>query len=88
MSKSFRDRPQTPLETAIYWVEYVIRHRGAPELRSAGADLSWYQYHLVDVGIILVGGIILIITLVYYILRTLYQVFLSSSNVKNKKKIN
>nr|CAD7426908.1 unnamed protein product [Timema monikensis] len=38
-SFQFRDRPQTALETAVYWVEYVIRHRGAPHLRSAGADL-------------------------------------------------
>nr|CAD7590136.1 unnamed protein product [Timema genevievae] len=47
-SFKFRDRPHTALETAVYWIEYVIRHRGAPHLRSAGADLPTYQYLLLD----------------------------------------
>lgn len=88
MSKSFRDRPLTPLETAIYWVEYVIRHKGAPDLRSAGADLTWYQYHLIDVGIILLAGISLIIILVYYVLRTIYKIFLRNRTFETKKKQN
>jgi hypothetical protein len=37
------------MDTATYWVEYVIRHKGAPHLRVAGLDLPWYQYHLLDV---------------------------------------
>jgi glucuronosyltransferase len=39
----------SPLDTAVYWVEYVIRHRGASHLRNVGADLSWYRYYLGDV---------------------------------------
>ncbi|RZC34703.1 UDPGT domain containing protein [Asbolus verrucosus] len=34
-SKQFKDRPMSPVDTAIYWVEYVIRHKGAPQLRTA-----------------------------------------------------
>jgi hypothetical protein len=37
------------LDTAVYWVEYVIRHGGAPHLRVAGLDLPWYKYLLLDV---------------------------------------
>ncbi|XP_047118225.1 UDP-glycosyltransferase UGT5-like [Schistocerca piceifrons] len=52
LSRLFRDRPRPPLEEAeaVYWVEYVIRHRGAPHLRSAALDLAWYQYLLLDVA--------------------------------------
>nr|QPA18370.1 UDP-gluconosyltransferase [Trialeurodes vaporariorum] len=32
MSTIFHDQPQTSLETAIYWVEYVIRHKDISEL--------------------------------------------------------
>ncbi|XP_052871535.1 UDP-glucosyltransferase 2-like, partial [Anopheles cruzii] len=28
----YKDRPMSALDTAVYWVEYVIRHRGAPHL--------------------------------------------------------
>lgn len=29
-----RDQPQKALDTATYWIEYVIRHRGAAHLQS------------------------------------------------------
>ncbi|KRT85102.1 Glycosyltransferase [Oryctes borbonicus] len=49
VSRLFKDRPMSALDTAVYWVEYVIRHNGAPHLRSIAADLPWYQYYLLDV---------------------------------------
>ncbi|RZB40113.1 2-hydroxyacylsphingosine 1-beta-galactosyltransferase-like, partial [Asbolus verrucosus] len=48
-SNIFHDRLVSPMDTAIYWVEYVIRHKGAPHLRVAALDLPWYKYHLLDV---------------------------------------
>ncbi|KAF6212157.1 hypothetical protein GE061_012678 [Apolygus lucorum] len=44
-----RDRVMAPLDLAVYGVEYVLRHKGAPHLRPAVLDLPWYQYLLVDV---------------------------------------
>ncbi|XP_059622866.1 UDP-glucosyltransferase 2-like, partial [Phlebotomus argentipes] len=48
-SNLFRDRPMTALQTAIYWTEYVIRHRGASHLKSKAADLLWFQKTSLDV---------------------------------------
>ncbi|XP_059622469.1 UDP-glucosyltransferase 2-like [Phlebotomus argentipes] len=48
-SNLFRDRPMTALQTAIYWTEYVIRHRGASHLKSKAADLLWLQKTSLDV---------------------------------------
>ncbi|XP_059470209.1 UDP-glycosyltransferase UGT5-like [Neocloeon triangulifer] len=45
----YLDQPQTPLERAVFWTEYVLRHNGAPHLRSAALDLTWYQLGLIDV---------------------------------------
>ncbi|KFP33900.1 UDP-glucuronosyltransferase 1-1, partial [Colius striatus] len=43
------DRPIHPLDLAVHWVEFVMRHKGAPHLRPAAHDLNWFQYHSLDV---------------------------------------
>ncbi|ODM98012.1 UDP-glucuronosyltransferase 2B20 [Orchesella cincta] len=48
LSTVFRDRPLSPLQTAIYWVEYIIKHKGAEHLKSAGRDLNFAAYHSID----------------------------------------
>ncbi|XP_035895883.1 UDP-glycosyltransferase UGT5-like [Anopheles stephensi] len=49
LSQLFRDRPQSAMDTAIYWTEYVIRHKGASHLRYPGADMNFIQRHSLDV---------------------------------------
>ncbi|XP_044733375.1 UDP-glycosyltransferase UGT5-like, partial [Chrysoperla carnea] len=53
------DQVTKPLDRAVWWIEYVIRHGGAKHLRCPATDLSWFQYYLFDV----VGFILLIIIL-------------------------
>ncbi|KAB0339270.1 hypothetical protein FD755_025005, partial [Muntiacus reevesi] len=43
------DQPMKPLDRAIFWIEFVMRHRGAKHLRPAAHDLTWFQYHSLDV---------------------------------------
>ncbi|MEE6490842.1 hypothetical protein FKM82_016023 [Ascaphus truei] len=43
------DRPIHPLDLAVHWVEFVMRHKGAPHLRPAAHELNWIQYHSLDV---------------------------------------
>ncbi|XP_049939921.1 UDP-glucosyltransferase 2-like isoform X1 [Schistocerca serialis cubense] len=50
LSQLFHDQPQQPLERAIFWTEYVLRHGGATHLRSAALDLYWWQLALLDVA--------------------------------------
>nr|XP_053653618.1 UDP-glycosyltransferase UGT5-like isoform X3 [Cherax quadricarinatus] len=49
MSEPLRDQPVPPTELAVFWTEYVIRHRGAPQLRSPAAQLSWVEFLMLDV---------------------------------------
>lgn len=44
-----KDQPQPAGEVASYWVNYVIRHKGAPHLRSPVVAMAWYQVYNVDV---------------------------------------
>ncbi|XP_069681769.1 UDP-glycosyltransferase UGT5-like [Periplaneta americana] len=69
ISKAFNDRPLSPLDTAIFWTEYVIRHGGAPHIRSAALDLAWYQYLLLDVLAVVVSAILIVVVTTFYILK-------------------
>ncbi|XP_048509527.1 UDP-glucosyltransferase 2-like isoform X2 [Athalia rosae] len=48
MSKRFRDRPTSALETAIFWIEHVVRDGGSG-LKSPAIHLTWWQISLLDV---------------------------------------
>lgn len=52
VSELMRDQKDRPLERAVYWIEYVMRHGGAQHLRSASRKLALYQRGLLDVTLI------------------------------------
>ncbi|XP_050729340.1 UDP-glycosyltransferase UGT5-like isoform X2 [Eriocheir sinensis] len=63
-SSVLRDQLTTPQERAVYWTEYVIRHRGAPQLRCQAAQLSWVEFLLLDVvGLLLLTLLVLLLLL-------------------------
>lgn len=39
-SDLFRDRPRHPLQEAIWWCEYVLRHKGAQHLESQARSMT------------------------------------------------
>lgn len=84
LSEQFKDRPLKPREEAIYWIEYVLRHKGAPQLRSRSADMSWYQYYLVDISVIIVTVLISIAFVLYNLLR--YILTHLPNRIRNKVK--
>ncbi|XP_055858856.1 UDP-glucosyltransferase 2-like [Episyrphus balteatus] len=53
-SQIFKDRPLTAEQTATYWIEYVIRHKGALHMRSPSKQLNLLQYHNIDVYLLCV----------------------------------
>ncbi|XP_030746613.1 UDP-glucuronosyltransferase 2B15-like [Sitophilus oryzae] len=48
-SRIFHDRPMKPLDTAVYWIEYVIRNKGAEHLRLLSTKLPWYKLYCMDI---------------------------------------
>lgn len=62
LSTLHRDRPVEPLDLSVYWTEYVMRHKGAKHLKSAGADLNWIQYSCLDVIALL--AVVLLVVLI------------------------
>nr|KAF6389374.1 hypothetical protein mMyoMyo1_020168 [Myotis myotis] len=49
LSRIHHDQPVKPLDRAVFWIEFVMRHKGAKHLRPAALDLTWFQYHSLDV---------------------------------------
>ncbi|KDR10226.1 UDP-glucuronosyltransferase 2C1-like [Zootermopsis nevadensis] len=84
-SATFKDQPQTALDRAVFWTEYVIRHNGAPHLRSAATDLYWHQYLLLDVLLVLAVGTLLLTMAACFLVRTIYRTIINLTNKSNKK---
>ncbi|XP_063972366.1 UDP-glucosyltransferase 2-like [Diachasmimorpha longicaudata] len=83
ISDLFWDRPMSPLDKAIYWVEYAARH--GPVLKSPATELSWWQVHLLDVyGFVLGCALTIIYTIIKLI--ALLSRALRSRNVSKAKK--
>lgn len=64
-----RDQNETPLDRAVYWTEYVIRHKGAYHLQSPAKDMNYFQYHMIDVALIVSLLSLTSFILICYILR-------------------
>uniref|UniRef100_A0A182KIS0 UDP-glucuronosyltransferase n=1 Tax=Anopheles christyi TaxID=43041 RepID=A0A182KIS0_9DIPT len=48
ISLLFTDRLVEPMDEAIFWIEYVARHKGAPRLKSKAIQLGWLNYYSLD----------------------------------------
>ncbi|KAA8586876.1 hypothetical protein FQN60_000712 [Etheostoma spectabile] len=53
LSRLHRDQPIAPMDQAIFWVEYVMRNKGAPHLRTEAYKMPWYAYYCLDVLLLL-----------------------------------
>lgn len=68
LSTAFNDRTMTPLNTAVYWAEYAIRHNGASHMKSESAKMPLYRYLMLDTGSVscIVGVLYLYYAMVLY----------------------
>ena len=87
VARIFRDRPQSALDTAVFWTEYVIRHGGAPHIRSAAIDLSNIQLLLLDVLAVILGVLLLIVFLIVFMVRRLFRLISGTGSGSNKPQV-
>ncbi|VVC36155.1 UDP-glucuronosyl/UDP-glucosyltransferase [Cinara cedri] len=90
-SSIMKDNPISILDRAVFWIEYVLRHEGAPHLRTAATDLYWFQYYLLDVIAALSVAIGFVVYLnckfVLYLLKKLCRATAVKSTAMNKSAI-
>ena len=86
LSVKFLDRPMNASETAVYWVEYIIKH-GADALRSPAMKLTWWQVELLDVYAFLLITALISLYISIVVLRFMFHLVNSNDSVSQKKKV-
>ncbi|XP_041972604.1 UDP-glucosyltransferase 2-like isoform X1 [Aricia agestis] len=76
-----RDSPQSPLERAVWWAEYVLRHGGAKHLRPPTAHITLYEYLEINLLISIISVI-----LATFVVVTIIVLLMVKSNVNLEKK--
>lgn len=77
---------KTPLETAIYWVKHVARHKGAPHLRSIAIDMPFYVYYNLDCYAVIVAFCALMIFINIKLCKLLFARYFKKSSANKLKK--
>lgn len=84
ISSLFRDRPEKPMETAVFWTEYVLRHHGAKHIQANSVYLNFWQFHSLDViGFLLLIVLIICFINIYIFKRIWRQIFNKEVKLKN-----
>lgn len=86
LSKVFRDKPQHPLNLANYYVEYVLRHKGAPFMQSSSTYLNFIELYNIDVYAIIAVILLIVIYTPYFLLKKLLKLIFSKTETSSKSK--
>ncbi|KAL7029777.1 hypothetical protein ACKWTF_006359 [Chironomus riparius] len=82
-SKVFKDQPEKPLDRAIWWCEYILRHPKATHLKPAEFNLGLLGSHFWDIQAI----IVLVLVILACVIKRIYRRLCGSRTVDvNKKK--
>ncbi|XP_063953851.1 UDP-glucuronosyltransferase 2C1-like isoform X3 [Lytechinus pictus] len=68
VSAIYKDQPMSAPDRAAFWIEHVIKFGGA-YMRSPANDLTFIQYHLIDVYAFLTAIVVVFLAVVYYTLK-------------------
>ncbi|XP_067236296.1 UDP-glucuronosyltransferase 2A1-like isoform X2 [Chanodichthys erythropterus] len=69
LSRLHHDQPMKPLDRAVFWIEFVMRNRGAPHLRTQSFRMSWIEYHCIDVILTLMATLFIFAFVTVYTIR-------------------
>ncbi|KAI5089143.1 UDP glucuronosyltransferase 2 family, polypeptide A1 precursor [Silurus meridionalis] len=86
LSQIHHDQPMKPLDQAIFWIEYVMRNKGAMHLRVEAHNLMWFQQHSLDVIAFLLSVIALVVYIFVKTCSWLFGKCFRKTPVKKSKK--
>lgn len=89
LNSTLYDLPMKGLETAVWWIEYVIRRNGTLEIKSSIVTIPLYQYYFLDILAVLLTVLAVAIYVPYKVLKLCINRLTTSKkkkvNIKEKK---
>lgn len=85
------DQPETPMEKAMFWIEYVLRHDGAHYMQTSAQHLSFIEYNNLDIYATFFALAFLAIFIPFFIIKRIIKLICSlksSKSISKKKKKN
>jgi hypothetical protein len=82
ISKLFQDKPRKPLETAVWWIDYVLRNPEAPIYKSPTLELGFLASNNYDIYLV----IIVCLYIIGYLIRALYIKCFGKKHTKKVKR--
>lgn len=80
------DQPEPPLQRTMWWIEYVVRNKGAKQLKAPTANISYYEYLAVDailvVLLIVLISFILLFTLCVFLMKLITKLLFGYQKIK------
>lgn len=76
VSEVFRTNQNPPLETAIWWIEYIVKFNGAPHLQSHSRFLSTFRYLSLDIFFVIFS----VFYLLYELVKKIYDALKSKKD--------
>ncbi|XP_013168811.1 PREDICTED: UDP-glucuronosyltransferase 2B15-like [Papilio xuthus] len=80
------DQPQAPLNRAMWWIDYVLRHGGAKHLRAPAANITWTEYLELDLMLFIACSFLILFGFTFSLLRILVSIVSSKIKLDNKLK--
>lgn len=85
----FRDRPISPVDNAVFWTEFALRHNDTlSTFRPMNQHLNSFQRRVLDVYLFYLGVILMTIVIIAYALKFTLKVicYVIRNNERNSAK--
>ncbi|XP_062898307.1 2-hydroxyacylsphingosine 1-beta-galactosyltransferase isoform X2 [Mobula hypostoma] len=69
LSQIHKDQPEHPVNRTVYWINYILRYRGAAHLRAAVYNIQFYQYYLLDAFLLIAISVIVAFKIGFWIVN-------------------
>lgn len=72
----------------MWWIEYVVRHGGAKHLRAPAANITYYEYFIVDILLVVLILVIMLLSIVVLTIVCLCKLLFKFNTYKRIEKTN
>lgn len=73
LNRLLADQPQSPIDRAIWWIEYTIRNNGTKLYQSPMRHITWFQYLMLDVVITIIILVIILVCICAYLIQRMIK---------------